>query len=218
MTSCLKINLPRYFKNPLRTTSLWTIFDMIINTKNKKGYVILRTHITEGETNSCKLSPNVHTHTGAWKKAQNTCAHGPEIDVERKWGEGRKERGEEGRKWKKGRGKTGRVGKIRREEGGGGGKKEGSVCVGWERKGGFRVAWLVECRLLAWEVKGFVFYKSSLPNKALNSRNFLSIILTFWSLHMIKFLFTERAWWHSHNLKHWLVTLTLVTLPLHWSF
>lgn len=40
---------------------------MIINRKNKKGYGILRTHITEGETNSCKLSSNVHTYTEAWK-------------------------------------------------------------------------------------------------------------------------------------------------------
>lgn len=40
---------------------------MIINTKNKKGYGILRTHIMEGETNSYKLSSNVPSHTEAWK-------------------------------------------------------------------------------------------------------------------------------------------------------
>lgn len=99
---------------------------MIIDTKNKKGDGILRTHIMEGETNSCELSSTAHTHRGM--KAQHTCAHGRAIDGERKGGEGRKERegregsrkevGEEGKKWKKGRGKTGRVGKIRGREGG----------------------------------------------------------------------------------------------------
>lgn len=82
---------------------------MIINTKNKKGYGILRTHIMEGETNSCKLSANVHSHTEA-----HMCA----------WACNRWRKGMKG-------GKKGKGGRVRGSKGGG--RKEVE-----ERKGGER--------------------------------------------------------------------------------